>query len=274
MALQLAAMVGDDDVTESTGVAVNAESVAALRALGYLAGGGPARDRRDIDPKDMVGVYEEFVRGLVDASVATADERYGEANDMLLHLDDLMPDQYIVHYYFGRLALDAGDPQTAVGVLERALELNPSYLPTYTLFANALHAAGDPRASLQLIAEAERMFPQNFDLTFLGAAIAHDSGNFDVALAAYHAADRMRADDPTLLERLGHLHLLRREPEDAVVIMRRLISVTPNNAAAWAQLALGLAQTGDSQAARDSFDRALELDPDDPVVQQIAEQFR
>lgn len=274
MADRLADLIGDDDVTEASGVAVDAGDVAALQALGYLAGGGSAGDRRDIDPKDMMGTYETFVDSL-NASVAAIDEgRFGDANDILVELDELVADSYIVHYYFGRLALEAGDPANAVVVLERALELNPSYLPTYTMLANALHAAGDSAAALELVEQGRAMFPDNFALTLLEGAIAHDSGDFDAALATYREASRLDADNPALLERLGHLHLLRQEPADAVAVMRRLVEVTPDSAAAWAQLAIGLAQSGNASEAQSALDRALEIDPLDPLVQQIASQLR
>jgi arylsulfatase A-like enzyme/Flp pilus assembly protein TadD len=271
---ELAALVGGDDVTAATGVAVDADSVAALQALGYLAGGGPGRDRRDIDPKDMVVTYETFVAGLVDATDAIADGRYGDANETLVRLDELVPDQYVVYYYFGQLAFEAGDPETSVDVLEHALELNPSYLPTYTQLAASLHAAGDVAAALDLIAQAQAMFPNNFSLTLQRGAIAHDTGDLDGALAAYLLAERLDPDHPELLERMGHLHLLRQQPRDAVVVLRRLVEVTPTSAPAWAQLAFGLAQTGQGQEAQSALARALELDPADPVVQQIAQQLR
>ncbi len=274
MADELAALVAGDDVTAATGVAVDADSVAALRALGYLAGGGPGRDRRDIDPKDMVETYETFVVGLLDATYAIEEGLYGDANEILVQLDELVPDQYIVYYYFGQLAFEAGDPQTSVEVLERALELNPSYLPTYTQLAEALHAAGDVAAALDLIGQAQSMFPGNFSLTLQRGAIEHDSGELDGALATYRRAERLDPDHPGLLERMGHLHLLRQEPRDAVIVLRRLVGVTPANAPAWAQFAFSLAQVGETQAAQSALSRALELDPADPLVQQIAQQMR
>jgi len=274
MAEELVALVAGDDVTAASGGAVDADSIAALQALGYIGGGGPSRDRRDIDPKDMVATYETFIVGLVDAIDAIEEGLYGDANEILVRLDDLIPDQYIVYYYFGQLAFEAGDPQTAVGVLERALELNPSYLPTYTQLANALHVAGDAAGALDLIAQAQSMFADNFSLTLLSGAIAHDTGDLDAALVAYRAAEGLQPDHPELLERMGHLHLLRQQPRDAVVVLRRLVEVTPENAPAWAQLAIGLAQMGEAQEAQSAIGRALELDPSDPLVQQIAQQLR
>jgi len=274
MAAELADLVADDDVTEVTGIVADADSLAGLQALGYLAGGGANRDRRDIDPKDMVETYEAFVAGLLDAIDAIADGRYGDANETLVRLDDLSPDSYIVYYYFGQLALEAGDPATSMGVLERALELNPSYLPTYTMLANALSAAGDFRGAMDLVAQAQTMFPGSFTLALLGGAIAHEQGELDEALAAYGVAVRLDPDHPGLLERMAHVHLLRQEPAAAVIRLEHLVEVTPENAPAWAQLALALSQTGDRSRSQAALDRALELDAADPMVRQIAAQLR
>jgi arylsulfatase A-like enzyme/Flp pilus assembly protein TadD len=275
LAARLADWVASDDVTAATGAAVDPADVAALQALGYLAGGGGAvRDRRDVDPKDMIATYERFVAGLLDTGDAIEEARYGDANEILVRLDELLPDQYIVYYYFGRLALEAGDPPTAVGALEHALELNPSYLPTYTQLANALYASGDAGAALALVDQGRAMFPGNFSLTMLEGAIAHDGGGLDEALAAYRAAETLQPDNPRLLERMGHLHLLRQQPQEAVRYMRRLVEITPDSAAAWAQLAIGLAQSGAAQEAQSAFDRAFQLDPNDPLVQQIGAQLR
>ena len=267
-------VITGDDVTEVKGGAVDAENVAALQALGYLAGGGALRDRRDIDPKDMVETYETFVRGLIDSVAAIEEERFGDANEILVQLDDLIPDQYIVYYYFGQLAYRAGDPQTSVEVLERALELNPSYLPTYTQLANALYASGDPTGAQDLITEALAVFPANFSLTLLRGALHHDQGALDAALGAYRIAARLDPDHPVLLERLGHLHLLRGEPRESADALRTLTLVTPEVAAVWAQLAVALAQAGDAEQAQRALTRALQIDPNDPVVRQVAAQLR
>ena len=267
-------LVAGDDVTAVVAGAVDAESIAALQALGYLSGGGGGRDRRDIDPKDMIETYETFVRGLLDSIAAIEEERFADANEILVQLDELIPDQHIVYYYFGQLAFQAGDLATSVGVLERALELNPSALPTYSELANALYAAGDSSAAQDLIAEALVMFPRSFSLTLLRGAFHHDSGQLDEALEAYRGAERLQPDHPGLLERLAHLHLLRQEPRQSADLLRRLSRITPDAATVWAQLAFALAQIGEAAEAQQALSRALEIDPNDPTVRQVASQLR
>jgi tetratricopeptide (TPR) repeat protein len=274
MRAALQALVRGDDVTRAGGGVVDADSLERLRGLGYLGGAGQVADRRDIDPKDMIETYDAFVDGTVAAVEAIAERRFGDANEALVRLDELLPDQYIVYYYFGQLALAAGDPPTAVRVLERALELNPSYLPTYTQLANALYAAGKAAAAQDLIAEAGAMFPDDFNLRLLSGAFYHDAGELDAALAAYRQAAAIRPDHPRLLERLAHLYLLRRQPREAVDALRRLTRASPDNAANWAQLAFALAQIGESDEAGRALRQALAIDPDDPLVRQVMEQLR
>jgi len=52
------------------------------------------------------------------------------------------------------------------------------------------------------------------------------------------------------------------------------VQVTPERAAAWAQFAFALAQTGEAAQAQRALGRALEIDASDPVVQQVAQQLR
>jgi len=274
MSAALGELVAGDDVTEAAGQVIDPDSIERLRSLGYLGGGGGARDRRDIDPKDMIEVYETFVDGLVESIDAIADDRFGDANEILAVLDELIPDQYIVYYYFGQLAQAAGDLATAVQVLERALELEPTYLPTYTELANVLHASGNTAGAQELIAEAVLLFPGNFSLRLLSGALYHDAGQLARALVAYREAERLRPDHPGLLDRFGHLYLLQRQPSEAAAVLQRLTQVSPDDAAAWAQLAFALAQTGDADGAQRAIRQALALDPDDPTVRQIMSQLR
>jgi tetratricopeptide (TPR) repeat protein len=274
MGAALQELIRGDDVTRAGGEVVDADSLERLRSLGYLGGAGEVADRRDIDPKDMIGTYDAFVAGLLDAVDAIAERRFADANETLVRLDELVPDQYIVYYYFGQLALAAGDPPTAVRVLERALELSPSYLPTYSQLANALYAAGDLAAAQDLLAEAGAMFPDDFNLRLLSGAFYHDAGELDAALAAYRRAAAIRPNHPRLLERLAHLYLLRRQPREAVDALRRLTRANPDNAANWAQLAFALAQIGESEEAGRALRQALAIDPDDPLVRQVMEQLR
>jgi cytochrome c-type biogenesis protein CcmH/NrfG len=118
------------------------------------------------------------------------------------------------------------------------------------------------------------MFPGNFSLTFLSGALHHDNGELDEALSSYRAAERLEPDHPELLERLAHLHLLLQQPRQSVDVLRRLSGVTPDIAAVWAQLAFALTQIGEGNEAQKALTRALQIDPNDATVRQVARLLR
>ena len=263
-----------------------------------LSGGGGGRDRRDTDPKNMSETYEAFVRGLLDSIVAIEQKRFADVDKIFGQLDELIPDEHIIYYveskterfdgmleeseagllalhlYFGQLAFKVGDIATSVDFFERALELNSSYLPAYAELANALYAAGDLTGAQDLIAEALGIFPGNFSLALLSGVFHHDSGKLDEALKSYHAAERMEPNHPELLERLAHLYLLLQQPRQSADVLRRLSQATPDAAAVWAQLAFALAQIGETNEAQQALTRALEIDPNDVTVRQVARLLR
>jgi tetratricopeptide (TPR) repeat protein len=154
------------------------------------------------------------------------------------------------------------------------LELNSSYLPAYAELANALYAAGDLTGVQDLIAEALGIFPGNFSLALLSGVFHHDSGKLDEALKSYHAAERMEPNHPELLERLANLYLLLQQPRQSADVLRRLSQATPDAAAVWAQLAFALAQIGETNEAQQALTRALEIDPNDVTVRQVARLLR
>ncbi|MED5559382.1 MAG: tetratricopeptide repeat protein, partial [Acidobacteriota bacterium] len=79
---------------------------------------------------------------------------------------------------------------------------------------------------------------------------------------------------PELLERLAHLYLLLQQPRQSADVLRRLSQATPDAAAVWAQFAFALAQIGETNEAQQALTRALEIDPNDVTVRQVARLLR
>ena len=57
-------------------------------------------------------------------------------------------DSALLRFGLGNAYLEAGEPATAAGHLQRAVELNPKYSAAWKLLGKALVAAGDPEAAL------------------------------------------------------------------------------------------------------------------------------
>ena len=57
-------------------------------------------------------------------------------------------DGALLRFGLGNAYLDAGDPATAAGHLQQAVEMNPNYSAAWKLLGKALLAAGNPAGAL------------------------------------------------------------------------------------------------------------------------------
>lgn len=267
MRAALREIVGDDDASSfaSGALAVEPETLARLRALGYLSGGA-APDQRHVDPKDMVDVYEAFNDGIDAVNELVLQERWAEAEEYLYELDATLPDHFLVLYNLGKARLAQGDAATALQFLQHALDLNPTYSLTYVEMARAYEASGSPQRAVDLLQTAMRAYPDVFTFPLhLGDLQLRQNRPAD-ALAAYAAARRLLPQHPGLLSRLAGLYLQQGQPDAAGEILRELVVLTPQDARAWGNLGMVMGGQGELEAAEDAFQRAISLTPNDAIL--------
>ncbi len=303
---ELEAIVGDDDPSSYAAGAlpVDPSTLERLRALGYLAGGS-APDQRDVDPKDMVEVYEAFNDGIEAVNDLVAESRWREAEEELYGLDEVLPDHFLVQYHLGKVTLAQGDAATALQYLQKALDLNPTYSLTFIEMAKAYEAAGSPQRAVEILAEAMSAYPDVFTFPLQLGDLHLRQGRPADALMAYAAARRLIPEHAGLLSRMAGLYLQQGQPEAAGEILQQLVRLTPDDARAWGNLGmvmggqerfdeaeaafrraialapeqaplhfnlgLVLIRRGERDGARRAFERALELDPGfSPAREQLA----
>ena len=163
-------------------------------------------------------------------------------------------------HLLGLIALRAGDPERAIGLIRRALAVLPDFPAAHGSLGNALRAAG--RA-----ADAQDSYQRAIALDPNGAAAHHnlalllcERGDFAGALASARRAVEL---DPGLAEAhntLGNaLRGLRQFPA-AEAALRRAVQLEPS-AERYTNLANVLADLGRSEEAERGYQRALERQP-------------
>lgn len=189
------------------------------------------------------------------------------------------PDAVDVAFYLGRVYLEQGRAQDAVAAFERAIELDPARSTSHFWLAEALVQRIDEVPFLVKLGVATRM------RTAYEEAARLDPSNLEalISVARYHAAaPAMAGGSPEKAE--AHLaEIQRRDPALALVTrgliqeqlgdldaaekqLRSAVELDPESIAGWRELGYFSERRERLAEARDAFEKALEVAPDDPLA--------
>jgi tetratricopeptide (TPR) repeat protein len=206
---------------------------------------------------DLVGV----ARALRDA------KRYDEARAFLDKAAEKDPQNADVPYQRGLIELANKNLDGAVTALNKAIELNPKN-------ANAMMNLGVAYQHQRKNAEATAMFRRatqaapNAPTAWvqLAGALAADS-----TAAAQRAYDKALSLDPQNVAAKrgkGYTHLVLEQYPQAISLLKEATAAAPNEVDGWVWLGQAQLNSGKHAEARDSFQRALKLDPENKPAQE------
>jgi tetratricopeptide (TPR) repeat protein len=297
------ALTGKYDLAQSAFEAAAARRPASEAALElgrlHLTLGRATEGRRTLEPVIAAGLHSDL--GEVIGRAARAAQllgRYEQANNLFRDAAALIGDDADLQIAWGQLFLekqnkpeavrsfraaltgDRRNPAALVGLArafadengqaardlaERALAVNPSFVPAHLVLAELAldedHQA-DARGALE---KALAVNPLNLEALSLQAAMAF----LDDRTADFDAlAEKVLAINPRYGEvyRVAGAEAARHYRFDAAVeLTRKALALDPGNVRASAELGAHLLRTGDEPSARASLDRAFKADPYDVV---------
>ncbi|MFN8826776.1 MAG: glycosyltransferase [Planctomycetota bacterium] len=127
--------------------------------------------------------------------------------------------------------------------------------------ANDLDQRGEAELAARALLAAHDLSPHDRELALTAALAQHTAGDPATALRLYDALAAAGADDAVLHQGRGEaLHALGRM-HDAAQAFRAALATGPRTADAYNRLGVVLFQAGDLAGARDSFERALDVEP-------------
>ena len=240
----------------------NAETLARLRALGYLSGAAPTARKHytaDDDPKRLISLDAQiqevvglYVKGDLPGALALSREVVRRRPDMPLSL---------VHLAF--LERETGNLAAAVSAARRALALNPEDTDVVGLLAAYLNESGQPRETLRLVEPYAKNKDPDLDvLVAQGVALA-SVGRPQEALAAF---ERVRQIDPSsvmALVNIGTVHLMTGDLDRAQQAFEAALDLDQGTARAHNSLGVVAARRGRMDEAAAHWRKAVELDPRD-----------
>jgi tetratricopeptide (TPR) repeat protein len=172
------------------------------------------------------------------------------------------PTNFDALHLLGVVALQSGDPQKSVELIERAISVGPRSPVAHSNLGNAWNAQGQPQRALKSYEAALALKPDYADAHFNRGVVLVDLQRWSEALEAF---DRVLALQPghaqalynrgNAQQALGLLH-------DAVASYDRALALQPAFADAHCNRGNALAALGQSEEALASYGRAAACRPD------------
>jgi putative PEP-CTERM system TPR-repeat lipoprotein len=287
-----------------------ADNAAVLALEGHLLAAKndlPGAERAFLRSLEKLRNYRDAVIGLV--IVQAAQNRVGEATRRIESALASEPNNPALLMTAARVYVTAGNAPRAQAVLEKLVQVNPNELAAYGMLAQVYMAQrktdqartqfeeiGRRRPSspvaptmLGMIAElqgrrqdAEKHYRKALDLDANAYVAANnlawlyaDAGqNLDQALQLAKRASDAIAGSGETYDTLGWVHYKRQLSSLAIAAFEKSIATDPKNPAFRYHLGLALAQNGDKQKARESFQEALKLRANYPDAQKAIEELQ
>ena len=155
---------------------------------------------------------------------------------------------------------DLGASDRAIPAFERAIALDPGYALAHNNRGNALRNLGMFDEALACYDTALRCKPDHADAAMGRGIVLHHLGRHEDALAAYEAGLKLRPDADGWSNRGSVLYTLGRFDE-ALQSMERALRLDTRHASAWCNRGMTLQKLERHGEALESYDKALELRP-------------
>jgi tetratricopeptide (TPR) repeat protein len=164
----------------------------------------------------------------------------------------------------------AGDKEGALALANETMKTDPDNPRLLTLYADLLsddERYGEATTALDKAIAAVGPGDAGWTLFYLRGAAEERSGNWPAAEADLQHALKLQPDEPEVLNYLGYAWVDRGEhlPE-ALALLEKAESISPDNGAIVDSLGWARYRTHDYRSAIIDLERAIQLDPSDPEV--------
>ncbi len=201
------------------------------------------------------------------ARLASGD--YAQAMALAMALSNANPGVAQAWLLRGDVAMAEGDSAQALAHWQRAAELRFDE-PVMLRMVDALNRSGDRSGAKTVLFQFMAHWPENTAaMRIAGAMFAEDGDWTRARTALLAAAQRVGSNDALLLAQLARCELELGRVSEAMPLARRAYRLLPGNGTVSGVYGLSIARSGGTmQDARDLLDKAVQLAPDDQLLQQ------
>jgi tetratricopeptide (TPR) repeat protein len=165
------------------------------------------------------------------------------------------------HVLLGRVQTAVGNPGAAVAHFRRALAIDPKDGMGHYYYGRVLAAAGKASQAAEHFEQARNAFPQDFWLAYELAQAYQFQGQLDQALAGFAAAYRLEPQ-AAALNAMGAIHFQRGDLDQARQHFDRALTLAPNDPDAGVNRAVIDLKKGQAVQAATALEKILRRHPD------------
>jgi len=230
----------------------------------YVASAAAYREAIRVDPR-RADAQAELGRALY------RDKHMEEAEAAFREVLRLQPNNEEAMVWLGSTLNEEHKSEEAVAVLRNAEKINPKHGETHYEMARALRAQ---KRYEEAIAELKLALEVEPTATTYHAELAHalvDAGKNEAALAKFREISKNIPDSPAAHVDLGVMLLKLGQTNDAVKELERAIQLDQRCAPAYYHLGRAREAMGDRDGARQAYEMARTIDPENTEFQSIKE---
>jgi len=224
-----------------------------------------------VTPENLFDIQAEIAQAVVTALEAQLTPEEAEALDGMRPAGSSVAQQW---YYRGIDAWTRGNEfiADARDAMIRAVELDSTYAAAWSQlakFESRLAWLGEGRAAQAeaAMARTERLAPGSVEAHLARGFVEYYARqNFDAALSAFRAAERLAPSDADVAVAVGLILRRQGDWDGSAAAMRRAVELDPRNLDPLQFLGEVLAFRGAFGAADAVFDRGLSVDPGNPEI--------
>ena len=167
-----------------------------------------------------------------------------------------------------RTAFGAGEYEQAIDYYRRLIDADPRRVQPLYQIGLASPRLGNLDDASEAFEQVVARSPTNVLAQFNLGMARFRSGDVQAALRNFQAASGLAGSDPGVLRQLGNAAVEAGQFWLASDVLDRAVSASPTSAAVWLGKARADRAMGQLDRARQSYTRALELDPENDLVRQ------
>ncbi|HEX6802455.1 MAG TPA: tetratricopeptide repeat protein [Terriglobales bacterium] len=225
----------------------------------YLQSGNTATGLKlasQISAEKPNDVQRHFTLGLLLAG----EKQYRAAQLELERADALQPETFEILYNLGQVYLRSKEYSKAELILNRALKQKPDSAETMYLLAQVYNEESRSVDALDLLARAHKLAPKNADVIFLLARISMSQNFFEDAIPLLRSGLTIAPQRTDLLSALGESYFMSGKTDQAIEEFTKLIQVEPS-ARSYTFMGLSYRHLGRFDEARKYFEEGLKREP-------------